>query len=225
MLSYDIHRDNFTYPIRVGEKFLISGDCFNTIRDLGSDFDYDLPSYGFGENDFLFSDGKNASDIPFMFEYIGNGFARENSTGYIFYIRHCDWVYFQQYEVPGKLNNFYPSREDGENIYTLFSDGEFVNLPEVYNVETKTDYKKLKRAVEFYMENPLVVEYDLIGASSLDNKLVAEKYYKYSDEYRAEIINNIYKSAIINLKTFGPILTETKKRVGFYKNRVRKNNE
>ncbi len=224
MLNYDCHRDNFTYPIHVGEKFLISGDCFNTIRDLGKFFESENSSYGFAENDFLFSDGMNASDVPFMFEYIGNGKVKENSTGNIFFIRYCDWVYFNSYEVPGKLRNFYPNRSEGDKIYTLFSDGEFENLPEVFDVHTEKDYYDLKNAVEFYKENPLVIEYDLIAASSLDDELVSEKYNKYSDEYRVEIINNLKKAALENLKTFGPILKETAKIVGLDKKRTRRHN-
>ncbi len=224
MLNYDVHKDIYTYPIHVGEKFLISGSCFNTIRNLGKHFDYDCSSYGFGENDFLFSEGKNASDVPFLFEYIGKGQVKENSTGSIFHIRYCDWVYFTSYEVPDKLESFYPSRTDEDKIYTLFSDGEFENFPEVYNLETVSDYYDLKKAVEFYKENQLVVIYDLIAEFSLDNKLICEKYNQYSDEYRKKIINNLRKAALKNLKTFGPILKNEAINVGLDKKRTRKHN-
>ena len=86
MLDFEGHDYVATYPIRVGEKFVMSGECFNTISDLGENHN-GYPSYGFNDHEIVFGEKNNAANILFLFEYIGDGKVREDSTGRIFEIR------------------------------------------------------------------------------------------------------------------------------------------
>jgi hypothetical protein len=222
MLDFNGRNYCTTYPIRVGEKFVMSGECFNTISDLGENNGY--PSYGFNDHEYVFGEENNATDVLFLFEYIGNGKVRENSTGKIFEIRQCDWIYFSSC-YSDLANCAYPTYETNGKVYTLFSDGEFENHPEVLEVKDVVDYVELNYAVAYYKNNPLVVAYDLIHVSSLDDIdsiNVVRKYNSNTDEQRAEFINKYTRLALDNLKTFGPILEENAKRLGIVNTRRRK---
>ena len=222
MLDFEGHDYVSTYPIRIGEKFVMSGECFNTISDLGENHD-GYPSYGFNDHENVFGEKDNAVNILFLFEYIGNGKVRENSTGRIFEIRQCDWICFTScYE---RARCAYPTYQTKDKIYTLFSDGEFENHPEALEVKDVVDYIDLNYAVAYYKNNPLVIAYDLVHVSSLDDidsKNVLRKYNSNTDEQRVEFINKYTKIALQNIMTFGPILEKNAKRLGIINTRSRR---